>query len=71
MLTDVEIDSGNALAVDHCSRGAQILSIDPAGAVAVDVYGVSRTSDDDVRRAVRIDLELLVLHALDVDPSGS
>src|SRR5215213_1485634 len=69
LIGNVEIDSGNAVALDNAARSVKIVSVDLTGAVRVDVDELGGSRYDDRGCPIRIDLKLLIVHALDFDLS--
>src|SRR6185369_14914457 len=67
LISNVDIDMRHASAVYHATVGVKIMRIDFAGAVRTDIDRLRRPRDNDRRRAIHIDLKLVVVHALHVD----
>src|ERR1041384_5745991 len=67
LISNVDIDVRHASAVDHTTVGVKIMRVDLAGAVRADIDRLRRSRNNDRRRAIHIDLKLVVVHALDID----
>src|SRR6185369_15806412 len=57
--------------VNNCACCVQILSVDFSGATGSDIEHFCLSGHSDRRRAVRVDLKLVVVHSLDSDVAGA
>ena len=71
LICDIELDLRNAFAVDNGARRVQVVRIDVSGAAAIDIDDLRVTGNVDGRRAFRIDRELVVAQAFDIDVTSA